>query len=395
MPTCRLRTTKTGKRFYEIAVSRGYGKSPYTMRWYVPDGWGQKAITRELNTVAEDFQRRCKAGEVLTKKEQKARAEQVAQEAAKVLTLQQYSEQVFIPTLNVTCSENTRSTYQGQLNKHIYPVLGKLKMPDITPANITALLLNLQSSGKAHASVIKTYTILHSLFKMAYMSDTIEKNPMDKVARPKPRKDEVQPETAKAYTIEELQYIMKCLSQEPLKWRAFISLLIDTGIRRGECTGLKWENVDFTKNTITIRGNLQYTPQKGVYLDTPKNGKYRTIDVDSDTMKLLKEMRQENTLSPYVFSQENSAAPMHPQSPTRYMKKFEEKYGIKDFHPHKLRHSFASAAITAGADVASVSEKLGHSDKAITLRMYTHANQASIKRAGEIFRTALKGTTEL
>ena len=59
-------------------------------------------------------------------------------------------------------------------------------------------------------------------------------------------------------------------------------------------------------------------------------------------------------------------------------------------HPHKLRHSFASVAITNGADIASVSEALGHSDKAVTLRMYTHADQESIKRAGEVFREALK-----
>ena len=59
-------------------------------------------------------------------------------------------------------------------------------------------------------------------------------------------------------------------------------------------------------------------------------------------------------------------------------------------HPHKLRHSFASFAITNGADVASVSEKLGHSDKAVTLRMSTHADEESMKRASQIFRDAIK-----
>ena len=85
---------------------------------------------------------------------------------------------------------------------------------------------------------------------------------------------------------------------------------------------------------------------------------------------------------------------MHPQSPTRYLKKFSKRHGIPDMHPHKLRHSFASVAITNGADVASVSEKLGHSDKAVTLRMYTHADQESIKRAGNIFRDAIKPKNE-
>ena len=81
---------------------------------------------------------------------------------------------------------------------------------------------------------------------------------------------------------------------------------------------------------------------------------------------------------------------MHPQSPTHYLKMFAKRYKIEGLHPHKLRHSFASVAITNGADIASVSEKLGHTDKAVTLRMYTHADQESIKRASQIFRDAVK-----
>jgi len=73
-----------------------------------------------------------------------------------------------------------------------------------------------------------------------------------------------------------------------------------------------------------------------------------------------------------------------------YMDKLSSRYDIPHFHPHKLRHTFASIAITSGADVASVSEKLGHSNKAFTLQMYTHANQESMKRASQIYREALK-----
>ena len=298
-----------------------------------------------------------------------------------------------MPAKSVTMSENARSTYQGNLDKWIYPALGDLKMPDITPANISTLLLSMQSAGKAHATVIKVYTILSGLFKMAYLSDTIARNPMDKVERPKPRKDEVHGNEVEAYTVEEVCYILKCLENEPLKWQVFLRLLIDTGIRRGECCGLQWKDVDFQANTITISGNLCYTPQKGIYLDTPKNGRTRTVDVDPTVMALLRALRSEQAnraISAYVFTQDGSAAPMHPQSPTRYMKKLSVKYRLPGLHPHAMRHSFASIAITNGADIASVSEKLGHSDKAVTLRMYTHADQESMRRASQIFREAIK-----
>ncbi len=393
MASTRKLHTKDGQPFYEISVSRGRGKPRITTRWYPPNGWSQRVIDRELGKVAAEFERKCKAGEVLTQREEKAQAQQAALEAAKIKTLKQYGESVFMPALAIRCAENTRASYQGNLDNWIYPAIGDFKLPDITAAQISALLLSMQAQGKSHGTVTKVYTILQGIFKMAYMADMIDRNPMDKVQRPKPRKDEIKTVEAEAYTAEEIRYIWNCLAQEPLKWRAMIRLLIDTGIRRGECCGLQWKDVDFTKNTVTICGNLCYTPDKGVYLDTPKNGRSRTIDVDPQVMALLRQLRTEQckkAFSQYVFAQEGSPEPIHPQSPARYLQGFAKRYGIKGLHPHKLRHSFASIAITNGADIASVSEKLGHTDKAVTLRMYTHADQESIKRASQIFRNAIK-----
>lgn len=128
-------------------------------------------------------------------------------------------------------------------------------------------------------------------------------------------------------------------------------------------------------------------------MDTPKNSHIRTVYIGAHTLALLRQLRVEQSrkaISTYVFTKETSPEPMHPQSPIRYLKKFSGRYGVLDLHPHKLRHTFASIAITNGADVASVSEALGHSDKAVTLRMYTHADQESISQASQIVREAIK-----
>ena len=397
MPSMRRRETKDGRVFYEISVSRGRDKSRLTRRWYPPEGWSRKAIERELAAVAAEFERQSDAGEIITRAEQREREAEAEREAAKILTLRQYGERVFMPSKAVTMSENSRSNYQGYLDKRIYPALGDIKLPEVTPAQLTALLLDVQAEGKAHSTVIKVYTILHSFFKMAYLGDMIPRNPMDKVERPKPRKGEVKEAGPLAYTPAEVQQIITGLEREPLKWQALVHLLIDTGIRRGECCALQWKNIDFDSGAITIGGNLCYTSAKGVYLDTPKNGHTRTVYAGAHTLTLLRQLRTEQAqkaISQYVFTKEGSPEPMHPQSPTRYLKKFSERYSVPDLHPHKLRHTFASIAITNGADVASVSEKLGHSDKAVTLRMYTHADQESMKRASQIFREALKKKAE-
>lgn len=364
-----------------------------TRHWYPSEGWSRKAIERELAAVAAEFERQSDAGEVISREEQRGREAQAAAEAAKILTLRQYGERVFMPSKTITMSENSRANYQGYLDRRIYPALGEIKLPEITPAQISALLLDIQSEGKAQATVMKVYTILHSFFKIAYLGDMIDRNPMDKVERPKPRKDEVKVNGPLAYTPAEVQKIITSLEQEPLKWQTLVHLLIDTGIRRGKCCALQWKHINFESGAITIARNLCYTSAKGVYLDTPKNGHTRIVYAGIHTLELLRKLRVEQTqkaISQYVFTKEGSPEPMHPQTPTRYLKKFSERYKVPGLHPHKLRHTFASIAITNGADVASVSEALGHSDKAVTLRMYTHANQESISHAAQIVREAIK-----
>ena len=394
MASVKLNETKDGRRFFQICVSRGYGKAPYKTRWYWPDGWSKRTAEREAAKQAAAFELACKNGEVLNRTQEREKAAQEAAEAAKLKTVRQYADGVFMPAKEATFSENARSSYRMFLDKHILPVLGDVLFVEVSPAMISKLLIDFQRAGYAHATTVKLYNILNGLFEMAFLDDSIPMNPMLKVKRPAPRKDEQpQEESDKAYTVQELSYILSCAAQEPLQWQTYISLAADTGLRRGECCGLQWSDIDFKAGAVTVRHNLQYTAAAGVYATSPKNGKVRVVDVGPETLALLKQLREkqvQSCISKWCFTQEGTAEPMHPQSPTRYFKKFGQRYGVKDFHPHKLRHSSASIAITNGADVVSVSERLGHSDTAVTLRMYAHANEESIRRAGQTVRDALK-----
>lgn len=386
-------TDAQGNTVYKVQASAGRGRR-VKRSWRPEPGWSARTTERELQKFCANLENELAAGIVSTRKEEQEQTRLAALEAAKLKTFQQYVEGVYMPAKAATFSENSRSSYQRNLDVHILPVLGDFLMVDISAAMISKLLLDFQKNGHAHASAVKLYNILNGIFQMAFLDDTIKANPMLKVKRPTPRKGETaQDESDKAYTVQQLAYILQCLENESLKWQTYINLVADTGIRRGEACGLEWSDIDWAKGTITIRRNAQYTPTAGVYVTSPKNGKSRTVDVGPDVLKLLQQLRLEQagkTLSRYVFTQDNSPDIMHPQSPTRYFKKFGQRYGIEDFHPHKLRHTSASLAITNGADVVSVSERLGHSDTAVTLRMYAHANEESIRRAGQIVRDALK-----
>ena len=391
MPSSKRYTTKDGRVFYKIRCHIDRTRPALSMRWYAPEGWSQKAIDRELAKVAADFERRCKAGEVLSRSERQAQEAAAQAAAAQIKTVKEYAEKVYLPGVKITCSEATRDSYTRMLELHLFPTLGAVKMPDVAPAQITALLLKCQET-MAHSSVVKLYAIINRLFTAAYLDETIENNPMWKVQRPKPRKDEKGRDGVAAFTAEELGYILEYLEREPLKWQVYVRLLIETGIRRGEGCGLQWDCVDLDGLTVTICRAAYYTKDAGCYVSSTKNGKSRTVSISPALADLMKRYRADQAgkhLSKWVFTQEGTAECMFPQSPSRYFANFSRRYGIEDFHPHKLRHSFASIAITNGADIASVSEILGHSDKAVTLRVYSHADEESKRRASQTFLDAL------
>ncbi len=398
MASTTLMTTKDGKRFYKISVSRGRGKSKYTMRWYWPDGWSKRSAERELRKVAAEFELKCSKGDILSRAEKKQIDEEAKREAAKLKTFRQYATGVFMAKKSQKLSENGRASYQMYFDNHIYSRIGDFLLTEITPAMLDNLIYDYQLTH-AHSSTIKLYNILNGIFKMATKDDSIAVNPMTKIDRPTPKKDEVpKEETEKAYTENELFHILECVDTLPLKWQAYIRLMADTGLRRGECCGLQWQDINENECEITVRHNLQYTKEAGIYDKRPKNNRVRIVDVDPDIIKLLHNLKLEQAkeaVSQWCFTQQGSYEPMNPQLATRYFKRFGNRFGIADFHPHKLRHTNITISLLNHADIASTSLRAGHSNPAITMKMYAHTNKEAIRQAGQIARDALKRTKEI
>ena len=393
MASHKIITDAKGNPVYKVQASAGRGRR-VTRSWRPKPGWSARTIERELNSFKVSLEKELASGKILTRQEQLEQDRQATLEAAKIKTLRQYADDVFMVEKELSFSENSRSNYRQFLDKHILPVLGEIPMQEITSAMLKNLLFSFQKKGYAHSSVAKLHMILGGIFKMARQDETISSNPMEIVSCPAARKDEhPKDELEKAFTVQELSHILNCLENEPLKWQTYIHLVSDTGLRRGEACGLQWADINWKLGTITVKHNLQYTKSAGVYLTNPKNGQTRMVDISPKVIELLQRLRTEQAtkcISKFVFSQEGSPDPMNPQTPTRYFKKLEKRYGIKDFHPHKLRHTSASISLTHGGDLVSVSQRLGHSDTAVTLRMYAHANEESIRKAGQAVRDALK-----
>lgn len=211
-----------------------------------------------------------------------------------------------------------------------------------------------------------------------------------------PRKDEIEKE-AQVYTEEEAKYIISCLDNESMMWKALVMFMIDSGCRRGEVVGLMWDAVDLTTGEVKIFRNAQYTSGKGTYITTTKNRKNRVLYLNPTVLSVMREWKREQARyllaqgyprEGYCFTRENGKV-LNPQAPTSYLARFGKKYGIQNLHPHALRHTMATISIANGADIVSVSEKLGHSETSVTLDVYSHVNKKAQKRANQILSQAL------
>ena len=415
MASVTERNLKDGSLVFEIRVSRGRdpvtGKqlTPFSTRYTPPRTWSTKKAQKQAQVEAAKFEAECKAGKIKTKAQIRQEIEQQRKaEEEKRLdderrpTFKKYVE-ILLEEMAVTNAAGTLENYDYVLRR-AGPIFNDYKMEDITPAMIKKYIVDFQANGRnhftgemvGHKTVLKHFIILHRIFASAVENDVIQVSPMEKLKRPKPRKDEVQKE-AQVYTEEEARYIISCLDQESLMWKALVMFMIDSGCRRGEVVGIMWDAVNLKTGEVKIFRNAQYTAGKGTYITTTKNRKNRVLYLNPAVVSVMKEWKlaqmkymlaQGYPMEGFCFTRENGKV-LNPQAPTSYLARFGKKYGVENLHPHALRHTMATISIANGADIVSVSEKLGHSETSVTLDVYSHVNKQAQKRANQVLSQAL------
>ena len=202
---------------------------------------------------------------------------------------------------------------------------------------------------------------------------------------------------------ETMQKIIAALENESLKYETYYKLIIATGMRRGECCGLKWSDIDYGKNSIHIQRNVvKITGEDIIVKDTKTAAGDRYVYFSPEMESLLKEYQRECvwqadayenrklTEDDFVFRRHDSEDPMTPSTFTWRFKMILKKNGLPEkLNVHSLRHSNASLLIAGGADVATVAGLLGHSQPSTTLDIYTHAFDKNKKAASEALQRGL------
>jgi integrase len=175
-----------------------------------------------------------------------------------------------------------------------------------------------------------------------------------------------------------LRYLSKEECQKLLKEcdphvRPITTVALNTGMRKGEILGLKWENIDLKHGFILLEQE-----------DT-KNGERREIPINAAVRSALQGVTRRLDV-PYVFYDQETKKPY--QDVKKGFNGACRRAGIKDFHFHDLRHTFASLLVMGGQDLTTVKELLGHKTLAMTLR-YSHLAPSHTVKAVDMLDSIL------
>lgn len=242
----------------------------------------------------------------------------------------------------------------------------------ISPVEIQKYLTYLRTEYKTRSgkplspkSLRHQYVTLNVIFGYAAEQEMLVKNPMEKVTAPKKDKNPVD-----ALTKEQAARLFALLPTLPLDFHCMMNLLVTSGIRRGECIGLKWSDIDEKNRTISVSRNVVYNPRGGVIVSTPKTAKsIRTVPIMENTLRLLQEYRKQmqaehpSTIlkNAFIFPRkEDIFAPHDPSAVTRRVKRFMKLNGFPDLSPHDLRHSCATLLLSQSADITVSIVKLDY-----------------------------------
>ena len=317
----------------------------------------------------------------------------------------------FIDDLEASGSIERRTVrdYRG-IAKRISSGFEDVALCDLTPTMIQKWENGLTASGLASTTVIKYHRLLSEACRHAVNVDVLTKNPCQAVRPPKRKAPSPNSLTAEGYA----RLAATLDNMEPSQLVTAAAIALHTGMRQGEVCGLRWRCYDPKTRTIQIEESIGVA-NGGTYSKTPKTkSSQRAVPVSPQLAALLDRRRtamahdlQEVgvTLNNDEFGKLYIVGFIDGRycDPLRICKDWaalSDSFGLTGTQGrkvtfHDLRHSFATRAIAAGADVKSVAAVLGHTNAAITLNVYADADAESKRRASDLVSDAIAAQGEV
>ena len=268
--------------------------------------------------------------------------------------------------------EGTYNTsYLNPTERHLIPYFGHADLKDIRPIDVQKFYT--QKSKMSKSTLDKFRMILNGIFESAIDNDLCVKNPAKRVSVV----SKVEPKEKRVYTNEQIQLV----EDYAIFKMPEIVILLETGLRMGELLGLKWEDIDFYRETISVNRSISIQKGGGARVRPPKWKSYRTNPLSRKCCTILASIPHKEE---YIFPAEHSG----PQRPDtwrkrymRFMLRMSKDIGVPVLNPHELRHTYGTKLRRDGTDIYSIQKIMGHKDIKVTTEIYVHNEIDSLRRA--------------
>ncbi len=297
----------------------------------------------------------------------------------------------------------TVATYTGTFYRHVAPTLGAVRLDDVHPQMVRALLGRKRAEGLSDETVGKIRRHVHAMFAFAQDAGMLRVNPAGttrarrgKVARRRARGTELSP-----------MQIKRLLDECSPRWRAFFTVALDTGLRRGELIGLRWGDIDLLQRILYVRRSIgAYDQADGApheqRLTTKTEAGQRLVPILDGAQAALEQLYAEaqNTddHAPVFATIERKRAhdgtvrpigrPLNPRMVTRVFRRYAERAGLDHtIRLHDLRHTAITNAIGQGEDILLVSAFAGHAKTSTTVDIYGHLMPDRVREAAHRMRS--------
>lgn len=299
---------------------------------------------------------------------------------------------------------NSYTRYKGIIDNNLLPSsIAKLPLQRLRPTHIEAYYSEALAAGTSASTLNLHHCVLHRALGRAVRDRLISTNPAANLEG-RPRRSRGKSEDARihCWSAGEAKAFLKAATEAGAQPAALYTLAIDSGMRKGELCGLRWEDVDLDAAKVRVVQQLLSAAvgDGGKLVVGPtKSGAVRTITISSDTAALLRAhrkaqrelmMQHRDTYRDFglVFAREDGhPLPMNNMGQREYARLIEAAK-VRPIKFHGLRHTCATLLLQSGQPVHVVSERLGHSKVSMTMEVYAHVlpdMQADAARAiGEI-----------
>lgn len=284
------------------------------------------------------------------------------------LTVKELFEE-WMSAISFKVKKSTYANYRMKADVHILPVFGKVQYEKLTAKMLHDFIAQKLRSGLSAKYVSDIVIVLKSMAKYTSRLRNL-RNPFDGVILPKSNtKKEPQ-----LFSEVQQERLVRHLIHNQDSTKLCILLSFYTGLRIGELCALRWSDIDFEKNILTVRRTVQRIRTGNstkLHVDVPKSrSSQRSIPIPDFLMKQLRKFRSSGEC--YILS--GSIKVTDPRTMQYRFKAILRKAGLPSINFHALRHMFATNCIRLGFDVKTLSELLGHSSVETTLNRYVHSS---------------------